>query len=136
LQAGLSVSLATSQYGWFSQEVLLLPRSRNSSGYDGALDAITLSLYGGVLPTGDYDQDGWVSQSDYDLWRASYGSTTALLADGNNDGVVDAADYTVWRDHLGNGQPPILLSQATVPEPGAVALLLSVIPILVCRRRA
>ncbi|QDU89508.1 Di-glucose binding within endoplasmic reticulum [Pirellulimonas nuda] len=49
----------------------------------------------------DYDASGLVDQSDYQVWRKSFGSTTNLAADGNGDGVIDAADYSAWRDHLG-----------------------------------
>ncbi len=48
----------------------------------------------------DFTGDGTVDQADYDLWAATYGSTTNLAADGNNDGVVNAADFTVWRDAM------------------------------------
>lgn len=46
---------------------------------------------------GDYNLNGFVDESDFKVWRSTYGSTTDLRADGNDDGVVDAADYTVWR---------------------------------------
>ena len=55
---------------------------------------------------GDYDGSGYVDDSDYDVWKSTYGSTTDFRADGNYDGVVDTADYSVWRDHLGDGTPP------------------------------
>lgn len=42
-----------------------------------------------------------MNQADYAVWRANFGSTLLLAADGNRDGVVDAADYVVWRDNLG-----------------------------------
>jgi hypothetical protein len=50
---------------------------------------------------GDYFPDGEVNILDYNEWKATFGSTLALAADGNGNNVIDAADYTVWRDHLG-----------------------------------
>lgn len=53
---------------------------------------------------GDYNCDGTVDVSDYQLWRSTFGSQpedSRCTADGNGDGRVDAADYTVWRDNLG-----------------------------------
>lgn len=50
---------------------------------------------------GDYNRNGSVEQSDYVLWKQTYGSTTDLRADGNNNGVIDTADYTLWRDNQG-----------------------------------
>jgi ELWxxDGT repeat protein len=46
---------------------------------------------------GDFNLDGDVDSEDFDLWRGSFGSTSALAADANRDGVVDAGDYVVWR---------------------------------------
>ena len=49
---------------------------------------------------GDFNLDDVVDQLDYELWRATFGATTDLRADGNEDGQVNAPDYTVWRDNL------------------------------------
>jgi hypothetical protein len=54
---------------------------------------------------GDYDHDGAVDDDDYLVWRADFGSTTKLDADGNNDSVVNAADYVLWRRNSGNTIP-------------------------------
>ena len=54
-----------------------------------------------TLGVGDYNGDGEVNDIDYLVWKASFGSSVNLAADGNNDGRVDAADYTVWNDQVG-----------------------------------
>lgn len=68
---------------------------------------------------GDFDHDGHVTASDYDVWRASFGSTTQLDADANGNHIVDAADYVLWRQQLSvaNGQSALSSASDTVPEP-------------------
>jgi hypothetical protein len=76
---------------------------------------------------GDYNGDGIVTQADYDLWRAKFGSADAV-ADGNGDGVIDAADYVVWRNAAGKAGRLIgsaIVNATLVPEPTAVWLVLS-----------
>ena len=50
---------------------------------------------------GDFNADGAVNASDYNIWRATFGSASDSHPDGNSNGVVDAADYVVWRHHSG-----------------------------------
>ncbi len=74
----------------------------------------------GCTLAGDYNCNGGVDDSDYTLWKNTFGSTMALAADGNGDGVVDAADYAIWRDHLGE---PAVGNAAAVPELGTAGLV-------------
>lgn len=75
----------------------------------------------------DYNLDGAIDPLDYEVWRATYGSTVDLRADGNADGVVDAADYALWRDAYALTAGNAL----AVPEPGSAALF--IIGLLVTR---
>jgi hypothetical protein len=80
----------------------------------------------------DYNHNGTVGletgrPEDYSLWKANFGSTTLLAADGNGDGRVNAADYTVWRNNLGaslpgSGSAGASPSHIGVPEPPAFTL--------------
>jgi hypothetical protein len=76
---------------------------------------------------GDYDGNGTVGPSDFDVWKATYGSTTDLVADADGNNVVDAADYVLWRNNLGltltGGIDSGLSTAFSVPEPAAALLL-------------
>ncbi|MEN0111427.1 MAG: dockerin type I domain-containing protein, partial [Planctomycetota bacterium] len=63
---------------------------------DGSQGVFLLDAPGGGFPAGDYNRDGVVTQADYAVWAAEFG-TAASNADGNEDGAINAADYTVWR---------------------------------------
>lgn len=74
----------------------LLNAAWNSAGLPAiSLDAILNPI------AGDFDRNGVVGVSDYELWKNTFGSSIELAADGNGNSVVDAGDYTIWRDHLG-----------------------------------
>ena len=68
-----------------------------ASDFTQLSNASTVTLAVGRV--GDYDHNGVVNSLDFDVWRANFGSTSNLAADGNGDGIVDTSDYTVWRDH-------------------------------------
>jgi len=68
---------------------------------------------------GDYDGNSIVDASDYIVWRKGLGT------------LFQASDYGFWRENFGkslagSGQE----FGATVPEPAAIGLLLSAIPLL------
>ena len=51
---------------------------------------------------GDYDNDGDVDTSDYNIWRSTLGLVASTApADASGNGIVDAADYVIWRKKLG-----------------------------------
>jgi hypothetical protein len=90
-------------------------------------------------PTGDYNQNGVVDAADYVIWRSTLGDSVANEgdgADGDRSGEVDSGDYNYWRERFGNvdTQPA---RAAAVPEPTAVALILSgLAAFMACRPRA
>jgi glucose/arabinose dehydrogenase len=86
------------------------------------------------LIAGDYDADGKVDDADYAVWKADFGSTEKLDADGNGDAVVDAADYTIWRDNFGSSvDDPI--DGTPIPEPALLCLICSAACAELGRRR-
>jgi glucose dehydrogenase len=72
---------------------------------------------------GDYNHNGIVDPTDYDVWKNNFGSSINLDADGNNNGIVDAADYVVWRHNVGAMLTgAAAAAAANVPEPGGLAI--------------
>jgi hypothetical protein len=72
-----------------------------------------------ALPAGDYNADSVVDLADYELWRATFGSSLSrLAADGSGNGQLDAADYVLWRKNAAQ----VSSARASVPEPVAVLL--------------
>ncbi len=90
---------------------------------------------------GDYNGDGVVDQADYQVWRTSFGNTTALQADGNENGVVDGSDYIVWRANLGRTWLDLATGsgtsalEAAIPEPASLILISTAVFLFPIRRR-
>jgi hypothetical protein len=87
--------------------------------------------------TGDFNNDGSVDTADYLVWRKSLGQTgTNLAADGNSDTKIDDEDYAMWRSHYGETVHADPLTGGAVPEPLAAAIVVEVVLLILCRRRA
>lgn len=90
---------------------------------------------------GDFNLDGAVNTLDYDIWYANAGASTVSyeLGDANYDGAVNSLDYDLWYANAGLSLPTSVISATPAPEPGTVALLLSLVASLggyvVVRRR-
>jgi len=77
---------------------------------------------GGVL--GDYNLDGTVNAADYTVWQDTRGSTSNLAADGDGNGAIELADYDVWKTNFGYTAGSGSSSNAAVPEPISLLLLI------------
>lgn len=87
------------------------------------------------LVAGDYDADGVVGLSDFELWKSTYESSAHYMyADGNGDGAVDAADYVVWRDNVPESAGQMASSAASVPEPVSLLTVALAIAFVGCVR--
>ena len=71
---------------------------------------------------GDYNGNGVVDAADYVLWRKG----GPLANEVDTPGTVNAADFAAWRTRFGNtaGSGSELGSDAAVPEPGAISMML------------
>ena len=103
---------------------------------DGVVDAADAETFVTQLVRsvpGDFNVDGAVDAADYTLWRDRLGSGgTGRIADGDFDGDVDDDDYAVWKSAFGfvRGAFPAgsgAAFAATVPEPGSLALVATVL---------
>ncbi len=101
-------------------------------------DMVARSVAGGVVLevlsglAGDFNNDGAVDGTDYNLWASNLGGPASALLNVGEAETVDAALYTIWRDNEGATLPAIA---SAVPEPAGVLLGLSGLMALARRRR-
>jgi hypothetical protein len=96
--------------------------------------------------TGDYNLNGVVDAADYTVWRNNAGEVgTGLAADGDRNGTINDADFDIWKSHFGqvaaSGSAAssfvtyALPDSSSVPEPGALTIVLVPMLIAYSRRR-
>ncbi len=116
----LRVDTVTGIVTLFPTVVVTLPGDYNNDGYIGNADYTVWrdAVTAGSTFLVNDPTPGTVDESDYDYWKTHFGETALvnLIGDYNNDGHVDAADYTVWRDAMANGTTSLVND----PTPGVV----------------
>ena len=77
--------------------------------------------------TGDYNHNGVVDAADYVIWRDTLGQSVPAGsgADGDNNGVIGSGDFAVWRANFGALASGSSVSDANVPEPSLVGILVA-----------
>ncbi|MEX2307915.1 MAG: hypothetical protein WD738_10005 [Pirellulales bacterium] len=83
-----------------------------------------ISLASEGLP-GDYNDDGKVDAADYVVWRKNHGTSNTLPNDPHG-GTIGTDQYNTWRANFGSMAGGASLSQAAVPEPASLTLLILV----------
>lgn len=75
---------------------------------------------GGQFLDSDFNKDGMVDLSDFNILKANFGSGGATMAQGdaNMDGNVDLSDFNILKGQFGQS------AAAAVPEPSTMALSL------------
>jgi hypothetical protein len=83
-----------------------------------------ITALGGVAPIpGDLNGDGSVNAADLVQWRTDFATSAGSDADG--DGDTDGNDFLIWQRNLGNVAGVAAIR--SIPEPGAVALVLTAV---------
>ena len=98
------------------------------AGLEWAIASGDVALFLAVVSAplaGDYNDDGHVDAADYTVWRDSLGSNVPLPNETASPNVVDEADYAAWKANFGTSRGDGAASQATVPEPAALKLLVA-----------
>ncbi|QDT68736.1 hypothetical protein MalM25_16610 [Planctomycetes bacterium MalM25] len=86
----------------------------------------------GVFLDGDFNRDGVVDAADYTVWKDNLGALSGTLPNDPNDGPIGQDQYTTWRENYGATLPA---NGVSVPEPGALALLVTLFHLGISRRQ-
>ena len=102
----------------------------NSSASERTRVVGPITLFAQPL-AGDYNEDGIVDHSDYELWRDTLGSDSDLRADGNGDGAITAADFAIWREAFAAANTDTGTGRNAIPEPNAAIMTLGAASLLI-----
>jgi hypothetical protein len=111
---------------WALQENYL---DTNAAKYKAVQDYLRVKM-----GADDFNRDGLVDSSDYNVWKATDGASNYLNADANGDGIIDASDYVLWRK-AADSQFPLGLIPVMIPEPRTLAFAIGAISLSVIDRR-
>jgi hypothetical protein len=117
---GFFARLTSNQYG--SSDPFLVVLNNSVFDYSKMVPAARAINAAAFLP-GDYNHDERVDAADYVVWRKTFGSTTALTADGSGNLQIDQPDFDVWRRNFGMTVGGSGVSINSVPEPNGWVLM-------------
>ena len=117
---GFFARLTSNQYG--PSDPFLVVLNNEVFDYSQMVPAARAINAMAFLP-GDYNHDERVNAADYVVWRKTFGSTTALAADGSGNQQIDQADFDVWRRNFGMTIGGSGVSINSVPEPNGWVLM-------------
>jgi hypothetical protein len=116
---GFFARLTSNQYGPSNPFLVVL----NNGVFDYTkMVPAALAINAAAFLPGDYNHDERVDAADYGVWRKTFGSTTALAADGSGSQQIDQADFDVWRRNFGTTVAGSGVTIGSVPEPNGWAL--------------
>jgi hypothetical protein len=113
----------------------------------GGQPANTQSLFVAASLIADSNADNQIDAADFDTWFSHQLASTPLASRGdyNGDGIVNGLDFSLWFNAAGGLAQPLLDSRGLnagalavvggVPEPASAAIVLTIAPWLLARRR-
>ncbi|MCO6043684.1 PEP-CTERM sorting domain-containing protein [Aeoliella sp. ICT_H6.2] len=100
---------------------------------DGTLVSGNVEIFISQPTVGDFNGDGVVDIADYTVWRNNLGASESVLPAGSytaGNGTVDAEEYSSWKSNFGTGMGAGALAGSTVPEPGAMLLVVGLVGVM------
>lgn len=90
---------------------------------DFAFTALTLEGAPVPGPPGDYNQNDVVDAADFTVWRDNLGSSVVLPNDPIG-GTIRQSQYDTWKSNFGTASGSGSLTNAPVPEPFSISLVI------------